>query len=210
MDFQTTNPEIAYAEALVMAQDPADPLVYVNHGTIGHGIIAPGQHKVVWPGQVLAIAASPSDVPVSVNPWSFTAERRHDRQPVPGRRTDRCATRAGKSWRWGCWSTTTTRPPSSSFTTPPGGFNVLSLRTLTQTGMQLTFIPTLDLFDGHLEQFTTRRGTVALVVPAAGKLAFRPIAVGAGSYMVGVFVVDVWGKADGDFHTIRLTAPLPP
>ena len=59
---------------MIFAEDPADPLVYVNHGTIAHGIIGPGQHKVLWNGQVLAIAATPSDVPVSVTPWSFTAE----------------------------------------------------------------------------------------------------------------------------------------
>jgi hypothetical protein len=209
VDFQTTNPEIAYAEALVMAQDPADPLVYVNHGTIGHGIIAPGQHKVLWPGQVLAIAASPSDVPVSVNPWSFTADggmTGSQFRVVNGSLRDP----AGEELAVGLLVDNNNEATEFVVNDATGGFNVLSLRTLTQTGLQLTFIPTLDLFDGHLEQFTTRRGTVALVVPATGKLAFRPVAVGAGSYMVGVFVVDVWGKADGDFHTMRLTGPLPP
>jgi hypothetical protein len=209
VDFQTTSPDIAYAEALVMAQDADDPLVYVNHGTIGHGIIAPGQHKVVWPGQVLAVAANPSDVRVSVNPWSFTAERGmtgSQFRVVNGSLRDT----GGQEVAVGLLLDQNDEASEFVVHDATGGFNVLSLRALTQAEQKITFIPTLDIFDGHNEQFTTRRGTVGLVVPASGKLAFRPLAVGAGSYMVGVFVVDVWGKADGEFHTIRLEGPLPP
>jgi hypothetical protein len=68
------HPDIAYAEA-GDAQDPDDPLVYVNHGTHRPRHHRPRDSTSGLARQVLAIAATPSDVPVSVNPWSFTAER---------------------------------------------------------------------------------------------------------------------------------------
>jgi hypothetical protein len=209
VDFQTTNPDIAYAESSIFAESADDPLVYVNHGTIAHGIIGPGQHKVQWNGQVLAIAATPSDVPVSVAPWSFTAEMGMTGSQfriVNGSLRDATGAEASVGLLVG------DDDVASEFVLndDAGGFRVLALRTLTQAGLELTFIPTLDIFDGHKEAFTTRRGDVALVVPEAGKFSFRRLAMGAGTYWVGLWVVDVWGKSAGDIHGVELEGPLLP
>jgi hypothetical protein len=209
VEFQTTNPEIAYSEAMIFAEDPTDPLVYVNHGTIAHGIIGPGQHKVLWNGQVLAIAATPSDVPVSVTPWSFTAEggmTGSQFRIVNGSLRDP----GGEELSVGLLVDDDDQATEFVLNDDAGGFRVLGLRTLTQAGIELTFIPTLDIFDGHKKQFTTRRGDVALVVPEAGKFSLRPLAMGAGHYWVGLWVVDVWGKSAGDIHSVDLTGPLAP
>ena len=206
--FQTSNPEIAYSEAMIFVESD-DPQVYFNYGNIAHGIIGPGQHKVQWDGDVLAIAATPSDVPVTTMPWAFTAEAGMTGSKfriVDGSLRDA----NGEEESVGLLVDDDNLATEFVLNDDAGGFRVLALRTLTQTGMQFTFIPTLEIFDGHKKQFTTRRGDVALVVPESGKFGFRRMAMGPGTFWIGVWVVDVWGKSAGDIIDFALTGPLAP
>jgi hypothetical protein len=205
MTINSPSPDTTYVEGWLMQDSTTnkgkEALIL---GTVGHGFVGPGDSQIRWNGRATVLVASPTNIPVTVSPWTFAQEGQTIRTPflsVEGVLTD---DEQDPSQAWLLLDAETGVSSHIVITTEAGHYVVLTLAELASLA-EATFSPLRVNFNLEKEEIESTPSSVGVVVPASGQLHFRRETVAPGTYYLLGYAEDFWGNGDFEATVVELS-----
>ncbi|HEY0709102.1 MAG TPA: clostripain-related cysteine peptidase, partial [Polyangia bacterium] len=204
LTINSPSADTVYIEGLLMQDAPkGDDLVL---GTIGHGFVGPGESRIRWNGQATYLVASPKNIPVTVQPWTFTQQGQAIRTPFMSVEGLLSAPEEEPMKAFALMNGDTGLATHIVLETDASSYVVMTLAELAGMG-EVTFTPVLTTFNADKEDLGEVPSPTGVQVPASGQLQFRREPVPAGKYFILGYAEDFWGNGDFEAQGVELTRP---
>jgi hypothetical protein len=205
LDFQVTGKDVATVHGMVLSgTDAITNRRFPLYGTVAVGLIGEGQHRLTWPGSVTVLSATPQDLPVTLQPWTFTIQGQSFEAPFLA--------------VMGIFKQGTVNYPAGLLVDPrtleaahvvvepdAGRFVVLELDEVAQESPGSVFIPIQMVLDANMRKFVNETSRIGVTVPPTGRFKFKEVPANRDHvFVLGVVVKDHWGKEASAIDFFRL------
>jgi hypothetical protein len=212
LDVDSPGPDTAYIEGMLLKfeKTATGGNVATSKGVIAQGFIKAGAARVRWGGQSTLMRVSPNNLPVSLSPWTFTAQGQMFRTPymaVLG-----FVRAEGDEFASALLMDAATSSATHLVLALGGGqLMVVSVtKALSVLGEKTTFFPAQLAIDLQTSTVQASASPDGIYLPSSGRVDFVREPVAPGQYVMAAYVEDFWGNTQVSGQVVEIGARATP